>query len=58
MQEEPGYRTFKYVCGKCGERFLQASSIRLHPDQQDCPFCTKIEVTGTKVWPARGEVDD
>ena len=59
MQEEPDYQMFDYECQKCGGKFRQASARRLHPDQQDCPFCDKIvaTLTGSKVWPvaAKGE---
>ena len=52
-KEEPDYKVFDYKCGKCGAKFSQASSIKLHPDWQDCPFCNKIvaTLTGSKVWP-------
>ena len=46
-REEPQYQVFDYECPKCGAKFTQASSVRLHPDHQDCPFCAKIVETLT-----------
>ena len=45
--EEPQYQIFDYVCEKCGAEFQQASSVRLHPDHQDCPYCAYIVETLT-----------
>jgi len=56
MREEPEYRVFDYVCEKCGAKFSQASSVRLHPDYQDCPGCAKIVATLTGQKPFSGVV--
>jgi len=54
--QEPQYKMFEYVCPNCGAKFKQASSVRLHPNYQDCPECAKIAETLTGQKPFRGAI--